>query len=106
MLTARATTLSITLRGVSAEFVVGTNLFQANLEAGGKFASKSCGEAKCGAGPVFVTVGRKGQSKMTPLESAKLDSLIGVGSKSRLACQASLLGTEMMTVEMLGTLSG
>ena len=55
---------------------------------------------------MFVTEGRKGLSKMTPVENAKLDTIIGVGSKSRLACQASLLGTEAVTVELLGALSG
>jgi len=34
------------------------------------------------------------------------DTIIGVGSKSRLACQASVLGTEAVTVELLGALSG
>ena len=43
---------------------------------------------------------------MTPVENAKLDSIIGVGSKSRLACQASLLGTEAVTVELLGAPAG
>ena len=55
---------------------------------------------------MFVTEGRKGLSKMTPAENAKLDTIVGVGSKSRLACQASLLGTEPVTVELLGALSG
>ena len=36
----------------------------------------------------------------------KLDTLVGVGSKSRLACQASITGTEPVTVELLGALSG
>ena len=43
---------------------------------------------------------------MTPAENAKLDSIIGVSGKSRLACQATLLGTEPVTVELLGALSG
>jgi 2Fe-2S ferredoxin len=71
--------------------------------AGGKLVSKCGGEAKCGACHIFVTEGgRKGVSKMTPAENAKLDTIIGVSGKSRLACQATLLGTEPVTVELLG----
>ena len=99
-------TLTLQPAGLSAEFAAGTNLLQAIIEAGGKLASKCGGEARCGACHVFVTEGRKGLSKMTPVEDAKLDTIIGVGSKSRLACQASLLGTEAVTVELLGALSG
>ena len=79
----------------------GYQLAQADKKTDGK-----CGEAKCGACHVFVTDGRKGLSKMTPVENAKLDTLVGVGSKSRLACQVTLLGTEPVTVELLGALSG
>jgi 2Fe-2S ferredoxin len=43
---------------------------------------------------------------MGPVENARLDSIIGVSGKSRLACQAVLLGTEAVTVELLGALSG
>jgi 2Fe-2S ferredoxin len=42
---------------------------------------------------------------MNPTENGKLDTLVGVGSKSRLACQ-TLMGTEPVTVELLGALSG
>jgi len=75
------------------------------LAASGKF-SDQCGGAKCGACHVFVTEGRRGVSRMTPVENMRLDSMIGVSGKSRLACQATLLGTEPVTVEMLGALSG
>ena len=43
---------------------------------------------------------------MTPEENAKLDTIVGIGSKSRLACQMTILGTEPVTVELLGALSG
>lgn len=36
----------------------------------------------------------------------RLDSMIGVSGESRLACQATVLGTEAVTVELLGALSG
>lgn len=100
------TTLTIQPGGISADVATGTNLLQAVIAAGGKLASQCGGDAKCGACHLFVTEGRKGLSKMTPAENAKLDTLVGVGSKSRLACQASVLGTETVTVELLGALSG
>ena len=99
-------TLTLQPGGIVAPIEPGTNLLQAILAAGGKLVSKCGGDAQCGACHVFVTEGRKGLSKMTPVENARLDSIIGVGSKSRLACQASLLGTEAVTVELLGALSG
>jgi 2Fe-2S ferredoxin len=42
---------------------------------------------------------------MTAAENARLDTIVGVGSKSRLACQA-LLGSDDVTVELLGFGSG
>lgn len=90
---------------VTIDVAAGSTLAQAVLAAGGRF-SESCGGARCGACHVFVTEGRKGVSRMAPAESARLDTLIGVSGKSRLACQAQLLGTEAVTVELLGALSG
>lgn len=91
--------------GTRIDVEPGTPLLQAVLAAGGRF-SDSCGGARCGACHVFVTEGRKGVSRMTPAENARLDTLVGVSGKSRLACQASVLGTEPVSVELLGALSG
>lgn len=99
-------TLTINPDATTTEVAAGTNLLQAILAAGGRIVSKCGGDAKCGACHVFVTEGRKGLSRLTAAENAKLDTLVGVGSKSRLACQATLLGTEAVTVELLGALSG
>ena len=44
-------------------------------------------------------------AKITSAENAKLDTIVGVGSKSRLACQAKI-GPENVTVELLGFASG
>ncbi len=99
-------TLTILPAGITAEVAAGTNLLQAILAAGAQLVSKCGGDAKCGACHLFVSDGRKGLSKITPLENGKLDALVGVGSKSRLACQATLLGTESVTVELLDALSG
>ena len=100
------TTLTIQPAGLTLDVAAGTNLLKAIVEAGGELTSKCGGDAKCGACHLFVIEGRKGVSRLTPLENAKLDTLVGVGSKSRLACQVTLLGTEPVTVELLGALSG
>jgi 2Fe-2S ferredoxin len=64
------------------------------------------GNAKCGTCHIFVQEGRKGVSKVGKEENAQLDTIVGVGSKSRLACQAKVLGTENIKVELLGFDSG
>ena len=99
-------TLTILPAGLTVEVAAGTSLLQAILDAGQKLVTKCGGEAKCGACHLFITEGRKGVSKMTAVENGKLDTIIGIGSKSRLACQVTLLGTEAVTVELLGALSG
>jgi ferredoxin len=63
------------------------------------------GEAKCGACHIFVHDGRKTVSKMQRLENERLDAIVGVGSKSRLAC-LTRLGGENVTIELLGFGSG
>jgi ferredoxin, 2Fe-2S len=99
------TTLTIQPSGKVFEAEAGSSLLAAIIAAGEKLVSKCGGEASCGACHVFVTEGRKGISRMTPAENAKLDTIVGVSSKSRLACQVTL-GTEPVTVELLGALSG
>ncbi|HEY9107703.1 MAG TPA: 2Fe-2S iron-sulfur cluster-binding protein [Roseateles sp.] len=99
-------TLTLKPSGKTLELPAGTQLLKAILDAGEQLISKCGGEAKCGACHIFVTEGRKGVSKLTPAENAKLDTLVGVSSKSRLACQVSFLNTENVTIELLGALSG
>jgi 2Fe-2S ferredoxin len=53
-----------------------------------------------------VQEGRKGISKIAREENERLDTIVGIGSKSRLACQAKILGTENVTIELLGFGSG
>jgi 2Fe-2S ferredoxin len=64
-----------------------------------------CEKADCGTCHVFVNEGRKTLSKPQRAENEKLDTVIGVGTKSRLACQAKL-GEENVTVELLDFASG
>ncbi len=92
--------LTITPSGKTVDAVEGGTLLDALLAAGEKITSECGGEAKCGACHIFVLEGRKGISKMSKLENERLDSIVGVGSKSRLACQARF-GSENVTVEVL-----
>ncbi|MBI5717775.1 MAG: (2Fe-2S)-binding protein [Burkholderiales bacterium] len=100
------TLLTLQPGGHTADVPPGTSLLDAIRSAGGALAGKCGGEAQCGACHVFVTEGRKGLSRLTSAENARLDTMVGVGSKSRLACQATLSGSEPVTVELLGALSG
>jgi len=99
------TTLTIMPSGKTIDAAPGTSLLQAILDAGEVLVSKCGGNAKCGKCHVFVLEGRKSVSKIGALENGVLDTLVGIGSKSRLACQ-TLLGSEPVTVELLGAMSG
>ena len=94
------TTLTINPAGITYEATPGTTLFAAIKAAGAAIMSKCEGKGQCGQCHVFVHEGRKSLSKIQRTENEKLDTLVGVGSKSRLACQATL-GEEPVTVELL-----
>ena len=59
-----------------------------------------CGKGQCGACHLYVLEGRKSLSKIQRTENEKLDTMVGVSSKSRLACQTTL-GEEPVTIELL-----
>jgi 2Fe-2S ferredoxin len=84
----------------AVDAVQGATVLQALLAAGIDAPHKCGGEAKCGTCHIFVLDGRKGLSKIQRLENEKLDSIVGTGSKSRLACQI-VVGTEDFTIELL-----
>ena len=92
--------------GKTVEVAEGTTLLAAILAAEIEFTQECEGNAKCGKCHIFVHEGRKGISKVTREENEKLDTIIGVGAKSRLACQVKVLGTENIKVEVLGFASG
>lgn len=94
------TTLTVLPSGKSYEVAAGTTIMKALLAAGESIAQKCGGNASCGSCHIFVTEGRKSLPRIQKLENEKLDTLVGVGSKSRLACQA-VLGEEPVTVELL-----
>lgn len=83
----------------------GTRLSDAILAAGETLALKCEGKGECDSCHVFVHEGRKSLSKTQRKENEQLDQIVGVGSKSRLACQATI-GDEDVTVELLGFASG
>lgn len=98
--------LTIMPSGKSIEVAEGTTLLAAILTVDETLSHKCDGKAACGTCHIFVHEGRKGISKIAREENEKLDSIVGVGSKSRLACQAKVLGTENIKVELLGFSSG
>jgi 2Fe-2S ferredoxin len=94
------TTLTVLPSGKSYEVASGLSLLKALQSVGEPIQSKCDGEAKCEACHVSVPVGKKSLSKIQRAENEKLDGMIGIGSHSRLACQA-ILGEEAVTVQLL-----
>ena len=92
--------LTIQPAGKTIEVAAGISLLNALLQAGENIAHKCEGNAECGSCHLFVLEGRKSLSKIQRTENEKLDTLVGVSSKSRLACQ-TVLGDENVTVELL-----
>ena len=97
--------LTIMPTGKTVEAAEGMSVLEALLAANEPIMHKCEGKAECGSCHIFVHEGRKGVSKIQRIEHEKLDTIIGIGSKSRLACQTRL-GTENVTVELLGFASG
>lgn len=99
-------TLTIMPPGKTVDVAEGMTLLAAILAADVALNHKCEGKASCGTCHIFVQEGRKGLTKVAREENEKLDSIVGVGSKSRLACQAKVLGTENIKIELLGFGSG
>jgi 2Fe-2S ferredoxin len=93
--------VTLTPSGQVVEANEGESLLSVILKAVPGFSHKCDGKAQCGSCHIFVHEGRKGLTRTTREENAKLDELVGVSSKSRLACQSSILGTENVKVEIL-----
>lgn len=98
--------LTILPSGKTAEVAAGTTLLAAILAADESVTHKCQGKAACGTCHIYVQEGRKGVSKIAREENERLDTIVGIGSKSRLACQAIFLGTEDVKIELLGFSSG
>jgi 2Fe-2S ferredoxin len=94
-------TVTIMPSGKTVEVAEGMTLLAAILGADAALTHKCDGTCH-----IFVHEGRKGLSKAAREENERLDTIVGVGSKSRLACQAKVLGTENIKIELLGFGSG
>ncbi|GAA5172023.1 hypothetical protein [Viridibacterium curvum] len=92
--------LTIQPSGKVADVAPGTNLLAAITGAGETLKCTCGGNGGCEASHLFVSEGRKSLTKAQKPEHEKLDSLVGVSSKSRLACVAAI-GEEDVTVEIL-----
>ena len=97
--------VSIQPSGKTIEAAEGSRLLDVLMNSGESIQHKCDGKAECGSCHIYVQEGRKSVSKIQRNEHEKLDSIIGVGSKSRLACQV-ILGNENISVELLGFASG
>jgi 2Fe-2S ferredoxin len=98
-------TMTVRPLGKTFSAATGATVLQALTAAGIDMKSKCGGRAECGTCHIFVHEGRKGLSKIQRQENEKLDTIVGVGSKSRLACQV-VIGYEDFTIELLGYASG
>ncbi len=92
--------LTIQPSGKTVEVDAGISLLAAIMQANEKIMHKCEGKAECGSCHIYIQEGRKSLSKPQRLENEKLDSIVGVSSKSRLACQ-TMMGAENVTVELL-----
>ena len=97
--------LTIMPSGKTVEAEVGAILLDAIIASGEEMQHKCDAKAECSSCHVFILDGRKSLSKIQRAENEKLDSIVGVSSKSRLACQ-TIVGAEDVTVELLGFSSG
>ncbi|MGP0061484.1 MAG: 2Fe-2S iron-sulfur cluster-binding protein [Beijerinckiaceae bacterium] len=97
--------LNIKPSGKTYEAQQGSTLLAALLGTGEPIEHKCDGKAQCGSCHIFIQEGRKSVSRIAALENEKLDTLVGIGSKSRLACQV-IIGAEDITVELLSFSSG
>jgi ferredoxin, 2Fe-2S len=97
--------LTILPSGQTLDAATGTSVLETLLGAEIGILHKCDGQAKCGSCHIFVHDGRKTLSKIGRVENERLDQIVGVGSKSRLACQAKI-GAENVTIEILGFGSG
>ena len=92
--------LTIQPSGQSIDVPAGTTLLAAILRSGVSLGHKCDGKAECGSCHLYVLEGRKSLSRTQREENDKLDTIVGVSSKSRLACQAKI-GDEPVTIELL-----
>jgi len=94
-------TVTIMPSGKTVDAEVGKTLLEVILASGESLKHECDGNSECGSCHLFVQTGRKSVSRIQPIENQKLDTMVGIGSKSRLACQARIIGDEDITLELL-----
>jgi len=92
--------LTVQPSGKTYQAAPGSSILSALLAVGENIMHKCSGKAECGSCHISVLEGRKSLSKIQREENERLDATVGVGSKSRLACQA-VLGEEDVIIEVL-----
>ena len=97
-------TVTIKPSGKTQTVAAGATLLEAIQAAGFPMVCK-CDTGKYDNCHIFLLEGKKGMEKMSKAENERLENMIGVATKSRFACLAKL-GTEDVTIELLGALSG
>ncbi|GGF51887.1 ferredoxin, 2Fe-2S type, ISC system [Azorhizobium oxalatiphilum] len=100
------TTLTVMPSGQVLEAAEGMSLLDVLTKGDIKLGHACKGDKTCNVCHIFVHAGRKGLSRVAREENETLDAMVGVSSKSRLACQAVILGTEDVQIEILGFDSG
>lgn len=101
MNTTLLTTVTVRPAGQALEAEAGASLYDV-LRGAGLMTHDCDNGALCrNRCHLFVLEGCKGLSKVQRDENEQLDQIVGVGAKSRLACKATVLGTEPVTVELL-----
>lgn len=88
--------------GKTVEATEGANLFEVLAAVEPRLLDRQKEDKDGSYSHIYVQEGRKGLSKTSREENEKLDAIVGVGSKSRLASMITVLGTENVTVELLG----
>jgi 2Fe-2S ferredoxin len=96
--------LSVQGTDSSGEVPSGVTLLEGLKQVGIEITCE-CAKGRYANCHLFVQEGRKSLSKTDRTENERLDSIVGVSSKSRLACLAKL-GGEPVLIELLGALSG
>jgi 2Fe-2S ferredoxin len=92
--------LTVQPSGKTYQAATGSSILSALLAGGENIPHKCDGKAECGTCHISVLEGRKSLSKIQRAENEMLDATIGVGTKSRLACQ-SIVGEEDLSIEVL-----
>jgi len=97
--------ITIKPANVTVEAAAGSTLLEAIRAAGHPIGYDCDGYGECASCHVYVHAGRGGLSKMHRAEDTRLDSVAGVSSASRLACQV-MLRNEDIVVELPRTWPG